>query len=289
MAPAFPLIALTFLSLAAPSAQFTHYEEGSCQIIGDPDLYGVGVRISYYLAFLAGVVALAFGNSRAVEDAKKGNAIIGFALLIILVRNAVQGSLAVFEWDLVFTMVFLLMSVAFIPLTILGGIMSSAALSIIYGLYAVLLPWVYFNLGDQGREEDCGLKAFVLAYFDFYNVHWIGFLKAMSVIGAMGGVTLIIVGFVLAGYAIKNPKKENVADGADGGDKDALRGMAQVFAFISICVGAVTIAFTEKLISGNNVDLSEASFDSASQLIPFLVGVSTLFSALWTCVEDTMK
>lgn len=171
-------VILTLLGLVAPSAQFTHYEEGSCRLIGDTDLYGIGVRVSYYLAFFAGTIALAFGNSRAVRDTKKGTAVLGFALFIIFVRNALQGGLAVFEWQLLLQTVFVLVTAAFLPLAFVGGIASSAALAVVYGLFAVVAPWVYFTLADQGLKDGCELKAFIFTYFDFNNVHYRAFLKA---------------------------------------------------------------------------------------------------------------
>jgi len=284
MAPTLPLFALTVLSLAAPSAQFTTYEDGSCRLIGDPDVYGVGVRISYYLAFFSGVIALAACNHRAVEDVKKGTTIIGFAILIVLIRNAVQGSLAVFEWDLVFTMVFLLMSIAFIPLTIMGSRNSSAALCLVYGLYAVLLPWIFFTLADQGRREDCELKAFLFAYFDFYNIHWVAFLKALSVFSCLTGIIFIVAGFALLVYRL------TADDGDDKADiDDDMRSGFVALAIVALVIGVITIVFTEKLISGNDVDLSDDSLGSTNQLIPFLVGLFTLMSTIWTVFDDIRK
>lgn len=280
MAPAFPLIALTILVLVAPSAQFTHYEEGSCRLIGDPDVYGIGVRLSYYLSFFAGVIALSTHNYRAVDDVKKGNAIVGLAILIVLIRNAVLGSLAAFEWDLVFTMVFLLMSIAFIPLTIIGRTTNSAVLCIVYGLFNVLLPWIFFTLANQGRREDCDLKAFLFAYFDFYNIHWVTFLKAASVI-----ICLLGVGFISAGIALF---VKGLADDDDDYDDDSSfkRNLARFFAALSLVTGVTTIVFTEKLISGNDIDLSEASLGATNQLIPFLIGIFSFVSTIWTVFKD---
>ncbi|KAK0732037.1 hypothetical protein B0H67DRAFT_92649 [Lasiosphaeris hirsuta] len=299
MAPKSTRLLFSLLSLAAPSMQVTHYETGSCQIIGDPDLYGIGVRVSYYLAFASGVIALLFGNARAVEDVKKGNAIVGFSLFIILVRNARQGSLAVLEWELVFTMVFLLMSAAYGPLCVFGDRATRAVLSIVYGLYSVLQPWVFFSLADQGRKEGCELRMFLFAYFDFYNTHWVGFLKFQSILITIVGVFFLGFGVLNTVRAVKDiyygrnsGNSGNRDDGEDSdsdSDEDGQRDIFRGFAVISVASGSIAIAFTEKLVSGNNIDLSEASFTSTSQLIPFLVGVASFFSTVWTCVGDIMK
>lgn len=316
---------ITILALITPSTQFTHYEENSCTIIGDADVYGIGVRISYYLTFFSGITALAFANKSATDDAKKGNAVIGFAVLIILIRNATQGSLAIFEFEILFTMMFLLTGVTFIPLAILGDYLTSAALFLVYGLYNMLLPWIFFTLKDQGRKDGCELKAFLFAYFNFYNIHWVGFLKFTAVVGCISGcyITLFSLGVGIreiykamfssteddeedgVGAEGKGKGKEKGKGGEGktegGGEKTAGEGRGEgdddeddeiaytVFACIALPVGIVSIVFTEKMISGNDIDLSDSTLISTSQLIPFIVGIIGFVSTVWTCVKDTMR
>ncbi len=284
MAPRLLLVTLTILSLASLSAQFTHYEEGSCDLIGDPDLYGIGVRTSYYLTYFSGILALAYGTPNVVKDAKKGAAIIGFAVLIILIQNAVQGSLAVFEWQIIFQMMFTLMVGAYGPLTVLGSKGSSAALCLIYGLYAVLLPWIFFTLGDQGRKDECELKAFLYVYFDFYDVHWVAFQKASSIFTCFTGAFLIIAGVIFAIFMITEDDEDD--EGVLSNYPEIEKGFRFGFAVIGLFIGASMIVSTEKLITGNAVDLSEASLSSTNQLIPFLVGLFTSISTVWSVVKE---
>jgi hypothetical protein len=311
---------ITILALITPSTQFTHYEENSCTIVGDADVYGIGVRISYYLTFFSGITALAFANKSATDDAKKGNAIIGFAVLIILIRNATQGSLAVFEFEILFTMMFLLTGVTFIPLAILGDYLTSAALFTVYGLYNMLLPWIFFTLKDQGRREGCELRAFLFAYFDFFNVHWVGFLKFTAVVGCISGCYITIFSLGVGGREIYKrifspeeeiegkcekcgEKCEKCGGGKEGGqgkteakekgddddDDDEENELAYtIFACFALPVGTVSIVFTEKMISGNNIDLSDSTLISTSQLIPFIVGIIGFVSTVWTCVKDAI-
>jgi hypothetical protein len=285
-------ILITVFTLIAPSIQFTHYEENSCTIIGDPDVYGIGVRISYYLTFFSGVIALAFANHAAANDAKKGNAVIGFAVLIILIRNAMQGSLAVFEFEILFTMMFLLMGVAFIPLAMLGDRLTSAALSIVYGLYCAVLPWIFFTLKDQGRKDGCELRGFFFAYFNFFNVHWVGFLRFSAVISCIGGSTFIIGGFIYGISKLRRTKgKEEEEEDEDEKEeeKEGTQIVCAVFAFLALPIGIASIIFTEKMISGNNIDLSDSKLISTSQLLPFIVGIIGFISTAWTVTKDVMN
>ena len=53
------LLLVLVLLYADPTIPFTHYAaERSCDLIGDTDVYGVGVRISFYLNWAAAYVAL---------------------------------------------------------------------------------------------------------------------------------------------------------------------------------------------------------------------------------------
>ncbi len=83
---------------ARPAAAFTRYEDGTCRLIGDPDLYGLGVRLGYYLSFFAGVLALAANVNKGIENSLKAINAIFAAILIALVHNTTVGSLVVLEW-----------------------------------------------------------------------------------------------------------------------------------------------------------------------------------------------
>ena len=97
------LLIMLFLH-ATPSLQLTHYvdDPDSCDIIGDTDIYGIGVRISYYIAFWSGIIAMIFSHSSAIRDCRKGLNIISSAVFVTVIRNTLQGSFAVFEWYIVF-------------------------------------------------------------------------------------------------------------------------------------------------------------------------------------------
>ncbi|KAL5046307.1 hypothetical protein BDW71DRAFT_182565 [Aspergillus fruticulosus] len=46
--------------------------------------------------------------------------------------------------------------------------------------------------------------------------------------------------------------------------------------------GISTIVFAEKMLAGNNIDLSDAPLLSSGQLIPFIVGLAGLASTVWS-------
>lgn len=103
----------------------------------------------------------------------------------------------------------------------------------------------------------------------------------MSIFSALTGVVYIFGGFALGIYAFLHPEKDRPFD------HENLGGLARGFALLALVFSAIIIAFTEKLISGNNVDFSEATLENTSQLIPFLIGVFSFVSTIWTCIKDT--
>lgn len=280
-----------FLTFIAPSSQFTHYEENSCTIIRDADVYGIGVRISYYLTFFSGFIGLAFSSEIATNDAKRGNAIISFLILIILIRNAMQDSLAVFEFEIIFTMQFLLMGPTTLSLAVLGSRLASVALFAVYGVYGIICPWIFFTLVDQGRKEDCELRAFWFAYFDFYNSRWVDLLRFGAVVTCVCSCVItpasLAYGTRLVSRLMHSPKQEEVESEEAKEVRRVARVLSVGLAIIVIPVGCIIfIIFTEKIISGNNIDLSESTLISTSQLIPFIVGIIGLCSTIWTVIKD---
>lgn len=106
------LISASFVKL---TIQITHYASENeivvvesaapCHLYGDPDLYGIGVRISYYVQWGAGVLALALGASKQITTVRRGINILTTAVLINAVRSMFEGSFAVFEFQIVVSLV----------------------------------------------------------------------------------------------------------------------------------------------------------------------------------------
>lgn len=90
-----------------PTLQITEYvpDPASCSILGDGDVYGIGVRLGYYFTWASGLLAVAFDNSSAIRDARKGVSVVSLAIFAILIRNTLNGSFVILEWSLVVPMV----------------------------------------------------------------------------------------------------------------------------------------------------------------------------------------
>ncbi|KAK3356619.1 hypothetical protein B0T25DRAFT_565963 [Lasiosphaeria hispida] len=302
----FALAVTAVLLSASPTAAFTHYEDdGSCQIVGDTDIYGVGVRVGYYLTFFAGVLAVGFNNSKGTTDSLKAVNTIFSAILIVLIRNAALGSFAVLEWQIATVLVFLLPLASLLITFMLGGpgLASWGAFFILYGLYAALQPWLFWTLLEQGRDLACpSIRMFIYAPFDFYNPIYVKFIRAMSIISCVSAPLPIIGGCYLIGSSMKGRRtlretsisrriKEAKAEVAGSDiDLDMVKrsGLTRVVMVIAIlfggCAGIVSV---ERVISLNSIDLTEVGFLSTGQLIPFLVGLFTFISTAWSIITNS--
>jgi hypothetical protein len=368
------------LSLSGLAQAVTRYEdEESCRLVGDPDIYGIGVRVGYYFAWFAGIIALLTKNPRASSDNVKATVILSLSIWIILVMNTTRGSLASFEWYLVSQIQFLMLGsvanqVVYNPSWATIGSVLGVVL-----LYWGIQPWPHFSLANQGRREDCELYGFVFAPFDFYSTGFQIFMRITSItfvivaartiptairliIHGLGqkrkdgeatpmpihhshsrkteddqeaqpgqqpeqglrrrrrnGPIRMLVRWIKSKRGGERPEGENASDflgirkfrnsvmgGRTGGsvlmsllglaplthvasasseDKEARTGSIYI-GVISLVFGVIGIAFTEKLIIVNDIDLSEADLSNSSQLVPFLIGLFSLISCLWQIIHD---
>jgi hypothetical protein len=280
-----------------PCLAFTHYEEDSCQIIGDPDVYGIGVRLSYYIATVSMIIAVAAGNPSAGNDVLKGLNIINFAILKIVIRNILEGSFALLEWLIVFPLIAVpygpsALALRFTAMAVFG----SYALG--FGLFGVLSVWVVWMKTYQGLKEGCDPQYFIFTGFSLYNEHFIVFLKAWAIFICVFGAMVIVAGLALVGMKTwKSSEEMQVED--DKRDKERLerierRGdtgwrlkLDKAGGPVIAAVPAIlVVSVTEMILVKNQIDLSEGALDSTSQLIPLLVAIFTFISTIYSLFKD---
>ncbi|KAL4998737.1 hypothetical protein BDV10DRAFT_184873 [Aspergillus recurvatus] len=315
------LIAAVVLSLSVPTHQMTQYIDGSsCDIMGDGDVYGIGVRLGYYFSWLSGLIAVVCDNPQAVRDTRRGVILISLAVFIIIIRNTLNGSFAILEWSIVFPMAIWAPLLVLFFTSLMDQDDAPGAISLIAIMGSVLVshPWVWFTRTQQGYRPECEVKGFVFTYFDFYNRHFQSFVKFLAVGYCIGGCALIVTALVklqryISNRGDGNHRSERPADTAAGGNGQvdifrtqtshspgpprsdttnagqailhsrAFRYGIMLVKFVALApFGISTIVFAEKILAGNNIDLSDAPLLSSGQLIPFIVGLAGLVSTIWS-------
>lgn len=85
-----------------------------CHLFGDSDLFGRGVRASFYISWVTGVIGVLLGATGESKSPRLSFNILLCTLLIILIRNANRGSFATLEWYIVTGLAFLSFGVLFV-------------------------------------------------------------------------------------------------------------------------------------------------------------------------------
>ena len=222
-----------------------------------------------------------------MKDCMKGLMIIMFAILIALIRNAVIGSFAIFEWLIIFPLIFTPGLYIIIFLHSYENGVICGCFGIIYSIYCFLQPWLYWTRTFQGLNPDCDPQYFIYVFIDLYNPSLIKFFRAMAIISCIFGVAVagVSVYFIFRCVFQSDEKLRELDDNHQNFYDSVLWKTARILASIMLLFSGVNIiVFTEKMLIGNDVDLSDANFESTSQLIPFLVGlfnfVTTLYGSL---------
>ncbi|TKA81631.1 hypothetical protein B0A49_01265 [Cryomyces minteri] len=264
------------------------------QLTGDADLYGIGVRLSFYLQYGAAFIAKLMDLHDELKLLRRTMNVVALAVLVNAIISTVHGSFAVLEWYIVFNIAIVLPLPWFMPSFEVSTEDGKQAIeatnptknnAINFGLYLMLhsvvsamQPWLYFGLLHQGYREGCLVRIFVYAPFSIYNPHWVAFGKTVSILGCLG----ILISLPLSLWTIVYGLRAGWNGGSPIGNIRRTGTLATVIKALFLgLLGISSIIFTEKTIQLNNIDLSGSPLTSASQLIPFLVGLFSLSAVPW--------
>ncbi|KAL5603455.1 hypothetical protein FOVSG1_006205 [Fusarium oxysporum f. sp. vasinfectum] len=72
-----------------------------CHLFGDSDLFGLGVRVSFYISWATSLLGLFLSTVQEMKSTRLSFNVLFLALLIILINNTSRGSFALLEWYIV--------------------------------------------------------------------------------------------------------------------------------------------------------------------------------------------
>ena len=346
-----------FLCFIRPSLQNTHYADENtsfvlqsvepCHIYGDPDLYGLGVRLSFYITWASLFFAIAFKANQEIRSARRAFNVVALAVLINTYISLKNGSFAALEIFIVCNLVLFLSFLFLLPFRAeedeevavnannapgtnpsrkdyFGLGMSS----LIHAIFLCSQPWLYFTVPRQGSKEGCDAKIWILFTVHISGNGWITFLKIVAVISIPFAIIVILAGFFVLGWAIASSLKKNDSEQArpatrgqgnnqgsqnsDGTTGSVNAADATAWQRIKILWGAVKnttgflaaalnwkipflalyafpIAFVEKTIRINHIDLHSAPITSTSQLLPLLVAAFSALAVLWASFWNVFR
>ncbi|KAI9778730.1 MAG: hypothetical protein M1839_007961 [Geoglossum umbratile] len=269
------------LLFAGPAVANTRFNstEGSCEILGDADVYGPGIRLGYYLQW----VAVLFATWMAPDQAKTARTaanIITIAVFANTFRGATHGSLVAAEWWIVLWLT-LVLSLLNFPTDKVSFNQSTGSIGVMLLLWCMITsaqPWLYFRGLDNGHKTGCVVKVFFFTGINVYNHVWRTFWKIGSVIECLVGFSFFLggIGVILWGFfGVKG----------DGGSREneSPGDLASIFTKASLTLGqlvlgAITITQVEMTIKVNKINLPIRGDNliTSGQFIPFLIGCLTI-------------
>lgn len=281
------VLLLAFIAQSSANTQFSNVE-GSCHIYGDGDVYGKGIRISYYLQWASAIIGLWIAPQSA-NRTRVATSVITFSVFINSIRGAaVDNSLIIVEWYIAYYLVFWLL-VFNLPTYGAAFKTSAGSLALIllnYVMVLSFLAWIYWRGTHYGYKEGCNPKVFLFTAINAYNPHWILASKILNTMGLVavlaafiGAIVLLVVGLT---------KWIGETDSEPVPLKDRLP-LVAIWTFLLLIEGGFSIAFVEKTIQVNHIDFPGASLTDSGQLIPFLIGIFILASVFWEGLHTLVR
>ena len=251
---------------------------GNCQIIGDSDVLGLGIRLNYYLQWAA-IVFATWMASEQVEPARLTSNVVTIAVYVNTFLRVKHGNLIAVEWWIVYNMTFVL-TIGFIPTsTILlrKSIYSFGFLGLLWSMIIFAECYVWFKGIDVGHKDGCVVRIYFLFFkVNVENRRWRTIFKIESIIACivgLGGLIYALFGLYSNGFG------KSGADGAGTQIKDrkatVLTLNAVLMAF-QLVTGTFAILQIEMTLKVNNIEVSSTPLTSSGQLIPFVAGIFTL-------------
>ncbi|KAF8540601.1 hypothetical protein BDD12DRAFT_880333 [Trichophaea hybrida] len=293
----------------APPAGTTN-ETVFCSFSGDQDMYGLGIRVGYYIQWVATVFG-AYFTPQMVSSAFEANAIFNIGMLAGLVYSTIRrNNMYMLE-----------------PLIVLGFSIGGAVVGLLdpknvhqpndlkslrarmlhlSGTGSLYLPlliyWVWYSfhgMDTMSIVSGCVPYTFMLAKIDARSVWFRYFMKSATVI-AIVGIVALAVGLVVL-YRIKSHElpRDSETVGTPNLHRQprlsrtatalALRARPTKLQFLVVIVACVLCALSVELaIVWNNIKGVDM-LGATGQLIPMAIGLLTSLRVCLGVISDKFK
>jgi hypothetical protein len=292
------------ITVASAGSYYANDDPESCDIIGDVSMYGLGIRLGYYLQWAAAILSVYLAPD-LVKTIYVSFATISIASLVCVFENLRNGYFVALEFHIILLLTAFLSNSAFrwSPVarevdgfnmdsrwTILTGPRSGKVKQSFWGAWSFLklssgvafvcVPYMYWHGNYVGHKDGCKVHIVVtiIAYTwtpDVFDPKWIIAVKVLGVIAALLGVVEIVTSLML----LFNATLVRII-GVERGYSDTWDKLA--YTFVQLATGGAIIGITEATVKMNRVDLSSGTLDSSGQLIPLLIGGLTLMLVILT-------
>ncbi len=261
--------------------QFDPSDPKSCKIIGDPDIYGTGIRISFYLQWASLLLAIWLAPE-TTKNIRISTNIVSFALFINVFRSVHSNSLVFLEFYLVSWMTIYLL-LANIPLSkalLRKSFADTTAMLGLWFMFTCAQVYLYSKGLHVGARQDCVVWIWYADTKPNHHVLDIYYHATSQLVGACLFVVglLILVPYLIVVMWVFDRDTTLIMDD----DVKWSTVMKVVSSIANVILGSISIATVEKTIRQNKIDLSAAPLlQSSGQLIALIMGILSLITVIW--------
>ena len=281
------LFLLSLVALCAPTSAITA-QSPSCEIEGDPDIYGIGIRCGFYLQWASLVIILLFTPKEGASH-RTASTITTLAVYINTFRSMRQGSLVSVDypllWYLTSNLTFFNWPVSAVGYKKHGG--SQAMVIVIWAMYYLAGPWVFFKGLQIGRQPGCDVKYFIFVPISIYSKGFSTFLKVGSALAVFSAVGLLYIAAGLVGAWFERWSEGDADDDEDDDKKQ--NPISAMLGILQLITGALAIAFAEMVLKHNHITFPDTHIADSGQLIPLLIGIFTFAAAVINALRAMSK
>ncbi|KAH6665976.1 hypothetical protein B0J14DRAFT_204911 [Halenospora varia] len=287
---------LIFLVIATPASGLTTFAPAPpnstsiCDIKGDVDVYGPGIRFSYYLQWFSVLLATHIAPTQ-IQYSRFASNIITVSVLVNTFfsfrhksgSGSHEENLIALEYPILYSLVFVL-TLGFIPTSAKRLRKSRGSIAILRVFWAIVVfaqCWLWFKGMDIGKKEGCVLHVYFLFWkVNIYNWKWRTVFKIQSVVTTLVGAVFMPHKFLKHWATLRRITKaifgnhQNVPNETSSievdkpGEKIARWALTSFLLFF----GVIAIIQVEMTIKVNTIGLKVSLTDSG-QLVPLVAGI----------------
>ncbi|KAH8647603.1 hypothetical protein BGZ60DRAFT_521269 [Tricladium varicosporioides] len=295
-----PVSGLTTFTPAPPNST------SICFIKGDADVYGPGIRISYYLQWFSVLLATHIAPTQ-IQYSRYASNIVTISVLASTFfsfrhksgSGSHEENLIALEYPILYSLVFVL-TLGFIPTSerlLRKSRGNIATMGVFWAVIVFIQCWLWFKGVDMGKKEGCILRVYFLFWeVNIYNSKWRTFFQMESVVTTAIGAIFMLLKFlkhcVKFGRIMKaifrndqSIPRENSSIVDDKAGEEIARWILTGFLLL---LGVIAIMQVERTIKINSIDLKVSLTDSG-QFIPLVAGIWTVLATLGSWLMAWMK
>ncbi|KAM6488421.1 hypothetical protein HDV62DRAFT_397011 [Trichoderma sp. SZMC 28011] len=311
-------LALCLLVYPIPVASYTYYrDDESCDLVGDGDIYGIGIRISIYIQSFTAIIGLLASGPEILRPLRFGFNAIATAIVINFFKDINRNGFLYLEYWIIFAQLqFILWILNYISiLMIIATTMKEDEppqdyKTLFLAFIFLLMHGVRRDIKQEfwlrlNQSIDCKEMINFYVPVDMYTESWYCFLCVSSLLAAstllpatiFGVVLYFTLGFWVEFKKLDASKPQAESDALILSSRKSDLGYAILFlitflpttfspTILYTMVGLFAlisgIIWTEGTVRVNNIDLSGATITSSGQLISLIVTIFTSIPILWT-------